>query len=290
MAEERSLVRTLGTGCLVLVLLILCCGGCFGGLYAGMAVVFEKSDPYKHAVALAEADTEVQELIGSPVEPVCCVRGWVGMGDGASADLQIPMKGEVGTGTVYVEATLDGNDWTYTRISFLRDLTAESVNLLGNVGEAPEDKAADERSDRLSRARALYRQGKYDDAIDIYDALLDDDPKNVDAMFGRAQCNHDAGRTSAAERDLMKALKIDDDHAASNKLLGIIYYESERWKPCIETLTNYLKAESGDGTGWYYRARCYEENGQLRQARGGAREACDRGLKEGCDMVRRIDR
>lgn len=107
---------------------LLGCGGCLGLLLLGGAAVaaifffvfgaLKKSDVYVESVRRAQASPEIQQAIGTPVEPGWMLQGSLSTtnGDG-TADLTIPLEGPKGEATLRVKATKRaGGNWQYSEM------------------------------------------------------------------------------------------------------------------------------------------------------------------------------
>jgi hypothetical protein len=93
----------------VVVLAVVIVLGVFG--------VMRSSDVYREALTRAQASDAVRRELGEPIEP-----GWYVMGnidvnnDSGRADLQIPVSGPKGSGTVEATATKRNGVWIYSRL------------------------------------------------------------------------------------------------------------------------------------------------------------------------------
>ena len=91
----------------------------------------KSSQAYQQALAKTKADSRVTEALGSPIVP-----GWFTSGstqvNGASGDanLAIPISGPKGKGTIYLEASKFGGEWTFSKLIVELEPTGEKVNLL----------------------------------------------------------------------------------------------------------------------------------------------------------------
>jgi len=95
-------------------------------------------------------------------------------------------------------------------------------------GESSTGSIRESSADRLRRAESLLQDGKVVDALKIYDAILEDDPKNVDALVGRGLA---LVRTTMAtdqpefavdgQRYLEQALAIDPDNPVTHFYLAV---------------------------------------------------------------------
>jgi len=94
--------------------------------------MIKSSEPYKHAVAQAQASPQVTTAIGTPVEPGFMAGGTYNVNNNnGSADLVIPVKGPKGSGTIFVTATKTNGVWTYQTLDFLQAGAQQRIDLKG---------------------------------------------------------------------------------------------------------------------------------------------------------------
>lgn len=112
------------------VLVISIAGLIFAFLYSIM-MWMKSNGAYELAVVEATQHHRVVEALGEPVET-----GWYVVGniryvnaDGA-AELQIPLQGPSGEGTLYVVAEREAGVWEFEHLLFLHD--GKRMNLLTN--------------------------------------------------------------------------------------------------------------------------------------------------------------
>lgn len=102
------------------------CGGCLGLLVllglAGAGIFWfamgalKKTDVFAETLKRAQASSEVQQALGSPVDTGWMLQGSMNVnnGDGV-ADLTVPLKGSKAEGSVRVKATKSASTpWQYT--------------------------------------------------------------------------------------------------------------------------------------------------------------------------------
>ena len=80
----------------------------------------------------------------------------------------------------------------------------------------------------LQAARASLSEGRYDEAIAAYQAILKRDPKNVDAMTHLGLIVAIGGHADAALETFDKALAIDPNYPPALLYRGQVLYESKR--------------------------------------------------------------
>lgn len=115
-------------------------GGCFtliilfvvfvGSIFYGVTTLLEKSAPYEYAMEKINNDEDITSILGSPIAQDGIMQGNLNWrnGDG-QADFKIPVSGPNGSGILYVNATSEGDAWTYHEINLIiKD--QEEINLL----------------------------------------------------------------------------------------------------------------------------------------------------------------
>lgn len=95
------------------LLMTTCVGAIFGGVFYAM----RSSEPYAHALKLAREHPQVQQALGTPIEPGWFTSGNISTeGSGGTAKLSIPISGPKGSATIYVDAEKRAGKWQYTQL------------------------------------------------------------------------------------------------------------------------------------------------------------------------------
>jgi len=99
-------------------LAIVCAIACFIGLiFFGVFRMIKSSEPYQKALALAVAEPAVQASLGTPIRPRFYVWGNLNFsGTTGNASLEFPITGPKGQAKVYVDATKQNGEWTYSKV------------------------------------------------------------------------------------------------------------------------------------------------------------------------------
>lgn len=101
------------------------------GILALVFGMMKSSEPYKHGVAVAQADARVIAQLGVPVTPGWYAGGNINLsGSSGSADLSIPLNGSLRHGTVYVVARKSAGIWRYQTLEVEIEGAPERINLL----------------------------------------------------------------------------------------------------------------------------------------------------------------
>ena len=115
------------TGCLGILVLF---GLFIGGIFFGVTSMIKDSDAYKGAMIMVQQDKLVNDRLGKPIEEDGMVSGSIDLsGNTGNCDLQIPIKGSKGKGTLFVIAEKKGT-WKYSEMSVHIEATDEDIYLL----------------------------------------------------------------------------------------------------------------------------------------------------------------
>ena len=103
--------------------------GLFAALYFSIAAAFKSSDVYQQALAKLNANAEATRLLGVPIEtgfPMGSIRV---SGPSGEAQLSIPVHGNRGKGTLYLEATKEMGKWRFDHIQLEIEGREERIDL-----------------------------------------------------------------------------------------------------------------------------------------------------------------
>lgn len=123
----------------------LCCLWGLAVIAGFIALIFylvfglmKTSDAYKEAVARAKANKAVVAALGTPIKEGFLVAGSIKVsGPSGEAQLEIPVSGPKGKGTIYLEALKSTGRWSFQKLEVEIEATGERIDLL-KPGEAPE--------------------------------------------------------------------------------------------------------------------------------------------------------
>ena len=83
----------------------------------GLFSNIKESEAYTEAIAIAQQDPRVIEVLGEPIEPGFFLSGSVNFsGSTGEADIQIPLSGPKGSATLYVVAHRSAGEWEFERL------------------------------------------------------------------------------------------------------------------------------------------------------------------------------
>jgi hypothetical protein len=115
------------TGCLGLLILF---GIFIGGIFFGVTSMMKDSDAYKEAMVMVQHDKLVSDKLGNHIETDGMISGSINVSNNTgNCDLQIPIKGSKGKGTLFVVAEKRGK-WEYSQMSVYVEATDEQIDLI----------------------------------------------------------------------------------------------------------------------------------------------------------------
>jgi len=88
----------------------------------------------------------------------------------------------------------------------------------------------------IDEAWRKIEKGKPEDALDLFDEALQENSKDIEALFGRASANFLMDEPEKTTKDLNSLLKIDNKHQKSYHLRGLIKGNEKKYKDAIKDL------------------------------------------------------
>jgi tetratricopeptide (TPR) repeat protein len=158
---------------------------------------------------------------------------------------------------------------------------------------------------QISLGNSFLSQGKFNEAMPIFQKRLDQDPEDYKALVGRAVCHRGQGRIAMARVDMEHAIDLargdpdplntlawwlatdlnmgDCDPKRAVRLatravglsakptnwntLGVAHYRAGDWKAAIEALTKSIElGRGGDGFDWFFLAMAHWQLGERAHA------------------------
>lgn len=109
---------------------VLCLALLFGFIMSIMTLM-KSSGPYKEAMMTVRNSTEIQMLIGTPIEDGLFFSGEIQTYGGGSgnASINIPIEGPKDSGVIYLEATKEFGEWTFNLLK-VKTNSGEMIDLL----------------------------------------------------------------------------------------------------------------------------------------------------------------
>ncbi|MGA8165223.1 MAG: tetratricopeptide repeat protein [Waddliaceae bacterium] len=121
----------------------------------------------------------------------------------------------------------------------------------------------------LNRASQQLIRGELLSAKDIYLSILDQDPKNVDALHGLSAIAFQLNDSDRVRGYLHEAAAIDPNHAECHRSLGMYYLSQREWNKAAQAFerAKVLKEKEGGATPQYLRVLVHLASIYLKQER-----------------------
>ena len=104
--------------------------GIFAVIISSVFGLLKSTDAYQQGMSRARSDPVVIEALGLPIKDGWFLTGSVEVNaQSGTADLQIPVSGPKGAGTIYVAGTKIAGVWTYSRLNIKLDGSGQTVEL-----------------------------------------------------------------------------------------------------------------------------------------------------------------
>lgn len=118
----------------------------------------------------------------------------------------------------------------------------------------------------LALAYAYQQAGRYDDALDTYDAVLEIVPTETAALYNRAVILLELGESAGAESSLRAALDVNAGHALAAGLLGTQLLERRDFESVLEVVLPATESSPGAAELHYIAGSAYESLGETASA------------------------
>jgi len=127
-----------------------------------------------------------------------------------------------------------------------------------------------------NRASLLVDMGRYDEAMDDYNAVIRNYPDDVEAYYRRGLLHLENHDRVSAERDFNVSNEIDPNNLFTKLSKGLIFKLDDNWEAAEKIYTDLIENEpSRDPSFFLNRAECYVNTGQTFRASADLRSLGD---------------
>jgi tetratricopeptide (TPR) repeat protein len=133
----------------------------------------------------------------------------------------------------------------------------------------PEPEPESHKTPELSLATARWMEGVGNllEARRHYQDVIEEDPKQVDALLGLARIEQLSGRAPQAEQQFLSALRLEPDSPVVLHALGLFYQSQQRWPEAVDVLNKAMLAAPTETQYRHDLAVALVHNGNLNAAR-----------------------
>src|SRR5262247_3231846 len=122
------------------------------------------------------------------------------------------------------------------------------------------------RDERMDLGWDLLEQGEYEGAIEVADALLEEQPDDLEATFLSGSALFEAGDHEEAAARLRKVIDMEPSNAAARLTLAAVLYETCRFDEALGETEAALRAEPASAYGQYLKGLLLDMKGSHAQA------------------------
>lgn len=165
----------------------------------------------------------------------------------------------------------------------------EEVDGLAEAEQAAAEKALEIRGE-ASRARAAqaYAQGRFQEAVSLYDVVVETHPRDAEALLGRGRAYAKLGQNARAAQDFESAVAVDRDRVAAWEGLAFVRAASGDDRGAVEALDEAVRGAPTDGRLLRERANARYRAGERALALSDAALSCSLGFQDGCALEKRM--
>ncbi|HZV68875.1 MAG TPA: tetratricopeptide repeat protein [Saprospiraceae bacterium] len=120
---------------------------------------------------------------------------------------------------------------------------------------------------KVRLAEAYFNVKKYNEAIEVSNAVIAKEPKNLTALQFRGSSYGASGQTAEAAKDFKTILDADPTNKHGLFNLGVAYKESNMLNEAIETYSKLISLQPDFPNAYYERGFCYGRMGLFPQAK-----------------------
>lgn len=120
---------------------------------------------------------------------------------------------------------------------------SEAATLFERVRTGP---AGEDPELLLSMGRALYREGRFEEAVGCFEDAVDAVPEDAEALAALGFTLHRLGKEKAAIRELEAALTLNPDHLEARIYLAHLLYDRGDWEGALRGFVELSPAEHWD--------------------------------------------
>ncbi len=120
---------------------------------------------------------------------------------------------------------------------------------------------------KVRLAEAYFNLKKYNEAIEISNAVIAKEPKNLTALQFRGSSYGASGQTAEAAKDFKTILEADPKNTHGLFNLGVAYKESNMLNDAIETYSKLIALQPDFPNVYFERGFCYGKMGLFPQAK-----------------------
>jgi predicted AlkP superfamily phosphohydrolase/phosphomutase/Flp pilus assembly protein TadD len=125
----------------------------------------------------------------------------------------------------------------------------------------------------VNLANYYHRNGKYEEALELWKQIIEDDPNDLGARIGMSNAYFELGKDDLAIQGLLDVLKIDPKNTKTLQSLATIHIERGRATEALRYAEQGLEADPADGQSYFNKGLALELLGRVEEAAHQYRQA-----------------
>lgn len=121
-------------------------------------------------------------------------------------------------------------------------------------------------SEVTDQADALFREGKYEEAVQAYNEFLTTKPKDIKSLYNRGRAYEELGQTDQARQDFERVLELDEENINANMSMGKYWYNLGDYGRAIYYFDKVIEVDGRVSDAYLYKGRSLHKQGEFNEA------------------------
>lgn len=118
-----------------------------------------------------------------------------------------------------------------------------------------------------TEADALFRDGKYREAITAYDEYLTTNPKDIKSLYNRGRAYEEIGDRKSGKDDFIRVLDLDGENLNANLSMGQYWYVEKDYNKAIAFFDKVIAVDGRESMAYLLKGRCLHQKSKFQEAK-----------------------
>ena len=143
---------------------------------------------------------------------------------------------------------------------------------------------------KRTTAFKLHRNEQWQQAITLYDELIDESGEDAELMFWRGMANWKMKNNEKALDDFRRVTRPQPKNFEAFQYADRILSSQKRWSEVLEIWDRFIANSPDHAEAWFERGGTYYHQGNLIEAQANAQKACELGKAEACGWASKLEK
>lgn len=120
--------------------------------------------------------------------------------------------------------------------------------------------------DRSNQGDTYFGKGQYEEAIQAYNRVLENNPTNVKALYNRGRSYEEVGNLDEAEKDFKSALNEDNKNIQVLLSLSNLYQKKKQHEMALQYADYAVEIPGAPAMAYFLKGRAYHQLGNTKNA------------------------